>query len=71
MCGSQCVCMCVCACVQKQLKHAHSHWKAAAEAEAPTAAEEVVKVARAPAYFVNYTKTKLINKRRVSKRNSE
>lgn len=53
-----------CACVQKQLKHAHSHWKAVEEAEAATAAEEVVKVARAQEYFVNYTKTKRINKRR-------
>lgn len=57
------MCVCAgCACVQKQLKHAHSHWKAAAEAATP--AEEVVKVARAPAYFVNYTKTKRINKLR-------
>lgn len=49
--------------LQKQLKHAHSHWKPAA-AEAATAAKEVVKVTRAQANFVNYTKTKRINKRR-------
>lgn len=66
MCGSGCASVCGWGVrvLQKQLKHAHSHWKPAAAAEAATAAEEVVKVTRAQANFVNYTKTKRINKRR-------